>query len=388
MLAGRLYSGAASAFAVLPLWGRFDRVVTWAGALPLPGAPRGLAQNANWCHFAHSPAILQAMKTVDIPMEHVLSVLPGSSLFQNVQLGPLAQELRASRAVRIEAGQILLDPKHGNTDIFIVLQGELLVCLEPRIANPLARIGVGDCVGELSIIDADMPSAYVVAATRTELLAIAKPVLWRMLALQQVMALNLLHVLSRRIRENNVVLLGSLEIQREYRNKAETDALTGLHNRAWFTEVFPKQLELCERTGQQASLLMVDIDHFKRVNDVYGHQVGDDALRHIGRLMHRNLRGTDLCARYGGEEMIVLMPATDIGQASLTAERLRQGIAAAPLPLADGRSVALTVSGGLTQWQPGIRLDDLIHSADHALYQAKDGGRNRIVSMGMPELAG
>jgi diguanylate cyclase (GGDEF)-like protein len=327
-----------------------------------------------------------SMKTVDISMEHVLSVLPGSSLFHNVQLEPLSQELRESRAVRIEAGEVLLDPNHGNTDIFIVLKGELLVCLEPRIANPLARIGVGECVGELSIIDADMPSAYVVGAARTDLLAIAKPALWRMLALQQVMAVNLLHVLSRRIRENNVVLLGSLEIQREYRNKAETDALTGLHNRAWFSEVFPKQLDLCERTGQHVSLLMVDIDHFKRVNDVHGHQVGDDALRHIGRLLLRNLRGTDLCARYGGEEMIVLMPATDVAQARLTAERLRQGIAAAPLTLADGRSVHLTVSGGLAQWQPGIQIDDLIHAADHALYQAKDGGRNQIVAMGTPEM--
>ena len=328
------------------------------------------------------------MKTIEIPMEHVLSVLPGSSLFQNVQLEQLAPDLQASRALRIEAGQVLLDPGHSNSEIFIVLQGELLVCLEPRIAHPLARIGVGQCVGELSIIDADMPSAYVVAASRTELLAIAKPVLWRMLATQQVMAVNLLHVLSRRIRENNVVLLGSLEIQREYRNKAETDALTGLHNRAWFTEVFPKQLDLCERTGQQASLLMVDIDHFKRVNDVYGHQVGDDALRHIGRLMQRNLRGTDLCARFGGEEMIVLMPATDIVQGHLTAERLRQGIALAPLLLPDGRSVPLTVSGGLAQWQPGFLIDDLIHSADRALYQAKDEGRNRIVALGMPELPG
>ncbi|MFO1193109.1 MAG: GGDEF domain-containing protein [Rhodoferax sp.] len=310
--------------------------------------------------------------------EAVLPVLREAGLFQGVDLAAVQPLLQEARIVQVKAGQVLLDPKHRNTDIYIVLTGELLVCLEPRVANPLARMGPGDCVGELSIIDAEMPSAYVVAAAPTGLLAIPKPVLWRMLAVQQVMALNLLHVLSRRIRENNHVLLGSLEIQREYRNKAETDALTGLHNRAWFTEVFPKQLELCERTGQHASLLMVDIDHFKKVNDTYGHAGGDEALRHIGRLMRRNLRGTDLCARFGGEEMIVLMPGTDLHQAKLTADRLRENIAAASLTLPDARHVALTVSGGIAEWQPGIDLDGLIQSADEALYRAKGGGRNQI----------
>jgi diguanylate cyclase (GGDEF)-like protein len=192
------------------------------------------------------------------------------------------------------------------------------------------------------------------------------------------MALNLLHILTRRIRENNVALLGSLELQREYRNKAETDALTGLHNRVWFEEVFPKQLDLCERTGQYASLMMVDIDHFKKVNDQYGHTCGDDALRHIGLLLRRNLRATDLCARYGGEEMIVLMPGSEVSQAKLTADRLRENIAATPMHLPDGRQVELRVSGGIAQWLPGTRLVDLIRSADQALYRAKEGGRNQI----------
>ena len=311
-------------------------------------------------------------------MPRILALLPAAKLFHTVALDAITQELAESRPLSAEAGQVVLDPKHGNSDIFIVLSGELLVCLEPRVVNPLARMGPGDCVGELSIIDAALPSAYVVAAVRTELLAIAKPVLWRMMAAQQVMALNLLHVLSRRIRENNVVLLGSLEIQREYRNKAETDALTGLHNRHWFTDVFPKQLELCERTGQHAALLMVDIDHFKRVNDTYGHLVGDDALRHIGLLLRRNLRGTDLCARFGGEEMVVLMPGTDIHQARLTAERLRENIANATLQLSDGRTLSLTVSGGIAQWQPGMAVDALIRDADEALYRAKTAGRNQI----------
>lgn len=308
----------------------------------------------------------------------VPSVLAGARLFQGVDLASVAAELSDSSVLTLESGQVLLDPKHLNTHIYIVLSGELLVCLEPKITNPLVRLGAGDCVGELSIIDASAPSAYVVASGETQVLGIPKPVLWRMLALQQVMALNLLHVLAHRIRENNLVLLGSLELQRQYRNKAETDTLTGLHNRAWFEEVFPKQLELCERTGQYASLLMVDIDHFKKVNDQYGHGGGDEVLRHMGTLLRRNLRSTDLCARYGGEEIIVLMPGTEMLQAQLTAERLRENIASTPLLLQDGRELSIQISGGIAEWQPGLALKDLVRAADQALYKAKAGGRNLI----------
>ncbi len=318
------------------------------------------------------------MKDANFQLDQMPIILGNAPLFQGVDLAVVDAELREGRPMRIEAGQVLLDPKRVNADIFIVLTGELLVCLEPRVVNPLVRLRVGDCVGELSIIDANPPSAYVVAATRTNLLAISKAVLWRMLARQPLMALNLLHVLTARIRENNVVLLGSLELQREYRNKAETDALTGLHNRVWFEEVFPKQLELCERTGQHACLLMVDLDHFKRVNDQYGHQIGDEALRHVATLLRRNLRSTDLCARYGGEEIIVLMPGAELSQAGLTAERLREAIANTPLQLADGRQVALRVSGGIAQWPPGTALEDLVRVADQALYRAKNAGRNQI----------
>ena len=313
-----------------------------------------------------------------IGTEQVSAILTASTLFKDVDLAAIANELGEARHLRVEAGQVLLDPKEVNLNIYVVLSGELLVCLEPNVGNPLVRVGPGDCVGELSIIDTALPSAYVMSASASQLLAISKDVLWRMLAREQRIAVNLLNVLSQRIRESNIVLLGNLEIQREYRNKAETDSLTALHNRTWFEEVFPKQLELCERIGQHCSLLMLDVDHFKKVNDQYGHQNGDEALRHIGRLLLRNLRGTDLCARYGGEELIVLMPGTEVSQARLTAERLRESIAASLLSLPDGRQLKLTISGGIAQWQPGVALSTLIDSADRALYHAKEGGRNQI----------
>jgi len=319
---------------------------------------------------------MDSLKPIDTA--HVSPNLTSSTLFKDVDLALIAAELAESRHLRVEAGEVLLDPKEVNLNIYVVIGGELQVCLEPSLSSPLVRMGPGECVGELSIIDTALPSAYVISSTTSELLAISKEVLWRMIALEQRVAVNLLHILSQRIRESNVVLLGNLEIQREYRNKAETDSLTGLHNRTWFEDVFPKQLELCERIGQHASLMMIDVDHFKKVNDQFGHLNGDEALRHIGRHLLRTLRGTDLCARYGGEEMIVLMPGTEITQARVTAERLRESVSSTPVNLPDGRQLKLTISGGIAQWRPGMALSGLINAADRALYRAKESGRNQI----------
>ena len=320
------------------------------------------------------------MSKPEFGASQLLDILAASRLFDGVDLGALQQELAESRCLVAAPGQVLLNPVVANREIYVILAGELLVCLEPKVANPLVHLGAGDCVGELSIIDTSPPSAYVVSAGESTLLAIPQDVLWRMLSRQHGMAVNLLHILTRRIRENNAVLLNSLELQRTYRNKAETDALTGLHNRAWFEEVFPRQLELCERIGQSVSLLMIDIDHFKKVNDEQGHLSGDEALRHLGQLLQRNLRSTDLCARYGGEEIVILMTATESAQACLIADRLRSTIASTPLTLTNGKQLSLTVSGGIAEWQPGTGLEALIRAADQALYLAKSGGRDQIVA--------
>lgn len=299
-------------------------------------------------------------------------------LFHGIDLDTLAEEITQCSTRAIEAGTVILDPLRGNASIFILLEGELLVCLERRSTNPVARIKAGECVGELSIIDDRPPSAYVLAACECRLLELPREVLWTMVRKEQGIAANLLHILANRIRENNEVLLASLEMQRRYRTQAETDSLTGLHNRTWMNDIFPSQLELSEKIGQHVSLLVIDIDHFKLLNDNHGHLSGDMVLSHIGWVMRENLRTTDLCVRYGGEEFVVLMPATDAGQARATSDRLRRKIAASHIKLADGNDVSVTVSIGIAEWFPGQHLDELIALADQALYRAKDGGRNRV----------
>lgn len=175
------------------------------------------------------------------------------------------------------------------------------------------------------------------------------------------------------------------EYERELVNLATTDVLTGIYNRRHFLDVAVHQMEQARRYGRPLSLVLSDIDHFKKVNDTYGHTVGDEVLRHIARIAPASLRKTDIFARYGGEEFIILMPETISEAAFFVSERTRELIAASPLELGDER-IAVTASLGISTFEKdGLEeagkeaagLEQLIEQADQALYLSKNAGRNR-----------
>ncbi|MXR35503.1 GGDEF domain-containing protein [Craterilacuibacter sinensis] len=167
-------------------------------------------------------------------------------------------------------------------------------------------------------------------------------------------------------------------LNRKLAELALTDELTGLYNRRHFMEMARRELANAERHGMPCSLLLIDIDHFKQVNDHYGHLAGDQVLRILGRLLPVLLRPSDLAARYGGEELVVLLRHTPLDEALEVAERIRQAIAAQAYPDLSA-SLRVTVSLGVAESRVAEPdLDWLIERADRALYRAKDGGRNRI----------
>jgi len=163
---------------------------------------------------------------------------------------------------------------------------------------------------------------------------------------------------------------------------AATDVLTGQPNRRALDGVLAQQLERSADSGRPVSVLLLDVDHFKHINDLHGHGVGDDALRAFARRVQRLLREGDVCARYGGEEFVVVLPETPLALALEVAERLRTGVAEAPLltlPL-----LTVTVSIGAAQYSPGQSPAALLEAADQAAYAAKRGGRNRVRSAPAP----
>lgn len=177
------------------------------------------------------------------------------------------------------------------------------------------------------------------------------------------------------------VALRTKERYDQLRAQAVIDELTGVYNRRYLDEQLGSRLAEAQRYNSPFSIGLLDIDHFKRVNDTYGHPVGDEVLAQTASVVRRQMRKEDLLARYGGEEFAMLLPHTDRLGAAILAERVREAIADHPYEVSSGESIRITISLGLASFPlDAAETDlDLLKIADRRLYQAKDDGRNVTV---------
>ncbi len=179
------------------------------------------------------------------------------------------------------------------------------------------------------------------------------------------------------VRTNDELMKANDELEEMTR----IDPLTGLFNRRYLMEVLTSEFERARRYGHHLSLLMLDVDHFKQINDRYGHLCGDMVLKDIASLLKSSVRSTDVVARYGGEEMVVLLLETDNNRAVEVANKLRQLVASRQIGC-DSVEIHVTVSIGVATWPYHGKSDfmELLEAADQAMYRAKEGGRNRVIS--------
>lgn len=173
------------------------------------------------------------------------------------------------------------------------------------------------------------------------------------------------------------------ETQAKLEELATIDGLTGLYNRRHFNELATGQITQAQRYGQPLSLIMFDVDHFKSVNDQYGHDVGDMVLRELSRLAGETIREVDFNGRLGGEEFAICLPGTGLDGALELAERLRQRIAESRVEYPGG-GLGVTISLGVAEVTDGDSLETILKRADEALYRAKESGRNRVEQAGSP----
>ncbi|MBB3211478.1 diguanylate cyclase (GGDEF)-like protein [Herbaspirillum sp. Sphag1AN] len=166
----------------------------------------------------------------------------------------------------------------------------------------------------------------------------------------------------------------------QLRQSSNTDFLTGVLNRRAFFVQSESHIAIAQRYRRQLALILMDIDHFKQINDVHGHLAGDEVLRRVVGIAGKALRKMDLFARYGGEEFIILLPETDLDQGLMVAEKLRSELSVGEFSIEPGKTIAVTASFGVSALTDQETLDQLISRADEALYAAKSGGRNRVAA--------
>ncbi|QKQ25821.1 GGDEF domain-containing protein [Candidatus Reidiella endopervernicosa] len=189
---------------------------------------------------------------------------------------------------------------------------------------------------------------------------------------------------TRKLQEVIEGKVSHIEELNEYlEEQAVTDGLTGLHNHRFFIERLGEEMHRAQRSCSPLTLLMVDLDHFKQVNDTHGHLVGDAVLEESARVIRKHMRIADEAGRYGGEEFSVALPDTDLEGGEMLAERLLQSLREMSITLPDGSELLITASVGVAQWNGREEISMLIDHADKALYEAKRSGRNRVCRVEM-----
>jgi diguanylate cyclase (GGDEF)-like protein len=281
--------------------------------------------------------------------------------------------VRVARGERVEDGQ--------RARLYIVLSGLLEVAPDAHAGEDSGTIRIlpGESVGEQAVLDDAVNHAAMTALEDCDLLVIEPELVWELIDRSNVLARNLLRLLSFRVRAANAQLRRRQKLGEFYRQLSLNDGLTSLYNRAWLNEMLPKLVARSLQDGSPLSLVMIDLDHFKRFNDTHGHIAGDTALSLAAGVIRGALRPSDFAVRYGGEELMAVLPDTNAQLALMVAERLCQRLRATvvfpdmrlPLP-------HMTGSFGVACLQPGFDEHALMAAADAALYRAKQGGRDRV----------
>jgi diguanylate cyclase (GGDEF)-like protein len=318
-------------------------------------------------------------QTLEINSDYKRSLLEGLELFRGVRADDVQELLQRCDRRDIEPGEQLLAPGERNEHVFIVLSGSLNVHVGSIDTPILATVDPGACVGEMSIIEDRDPSAFVLGAEPTHLLVIHQSVLWEMVHASHEFAKNLLVVLSERVRSHNRVIAEGFGELRKFEHHAKTDALTGLSNRHAMDETFAREMNRCLQDNQPVSLVMIDVDDFKKFNDVFGHIAGDRALSAVAAILRKQFRPRDLLVRYGGDEFAVLLPEVDQDLATTIANRVRCAVSGDTESSDDSLiRVPIKISMGIATHEKSGSLMSLIRNADAALYRAKHAGRDTV----------
>jgi len=301
-------------------------------------------------------------------------------LFRGADMAAASRAIAECDVVRVTEGELIEDPVRAR--LYIVLTGMLEVETDGHAGSSdgsVNRILPGESVGEQSVLDDAVNLDAVRAVEETTLLVIESELAWELIDHSNAVARNLLRLLSFRIRAANALLRRRQKLGEFYRQLSLNDTLTGLYNRTWLADMLPKLAGRARAQGSPLALLMVDLDNFKKFNDTHGHLVGDAALCAAANVIRDGLRPSDFAVRYGGEELMAVLPDTTGEMAHMVANRLCQKMREAVLfPDMRVPMPHLTACFGVAVLDPSLDETALIEAADAALYRAKEAGRNCV----------
>jgi diguanylate cyclase (GGDEF)-like protein len=284
----------------------------------------------------------------------------------------------ASRAGLLDLGadECLLRKGEPNPTAYVVVSGRLRVELDSG-GPPLLHLGRGEIVGELSLLAGSFTTATVAAEEPTRLVVLDEETFWWLARSSHEFSVGLLVRLANRMRVNNETVQANIAMRRQFEHAALNDPLTGVRNRRWLDQTLPRFVQRHLHEAQPLCIAVMDIDHFKNINDRFGHPAGDAVLAQVGQLVRANLRPSDFAARTGGEEFVLIFPQTTLPGAFIAAERLREAIASSSFGDGALQLPQVTVSLGMAELQRSADAVELVARADAALYRAKHAGRNR-----------
>lgn len=300
-------------------------------------------------------------------------------LFRYVAPESVDGVLERCTVLNVSRNEVLIRQGDHNRSLFVVLSGEFSVRFDSPDSDPFAVLGRGETIGEMSLIDQKGASAYVVAADDSRLLVFDEESIWSLVRSSHAAACNLLNIVTARLRNINTALSERMRHEHNIHHYGSVDALTGLYNRYWLNHTLPRLIKRHQRNGKPLSLIMSDIDLFKDFNTRYGHLCGDHILHTVARVFSEHLRPSEMAARYGGDEFIILLPGLALEQARMAAERLRRNVREVSIHMPDGTPMPTpTVSIGIAQYRPGDSANDFIAAADVAMFRAKQQGRDTV----------
>lgn len=298
------------------------------------------------------------------------------SLFKDVEEGLIEDLINRHPIIFFPAETQLIKKDEFNKKVFLLLQGS--VSVRDKNNNPVIRLDSCSIFGEISVLDAKPASATVVTLTNCRALVITEEELWALSKHSHAFTVNLLQLVVERLRSFSSQLDQSKDSAKSMQKKAFLDSSTGLFNRTWLDEKSATIISYHKNQSSPLSFIMTDIDHFKQVNDIYGHDVGDLVLKEVAQILKHSSQKNTYTVRLGGDEMCIILPGISLEVTTEIANKACKVIEKFAFELADSKSLNITSSFGVSTLIDDMGMVELMKLADIALYKAKVAGRNQV----------